>query len=236
MLFTLLFISGILGKEHTTVYEENWETTKNRNYMFFDDRTFGKDIFDDPCILINNNQKYQKFINEKINCLGKWCVNQQFSCKSKPCYEVDHIIDKNNPEYDDEECVMIAGNLVMAYSKWNSGLGGIKGKNNYKKSEHEKTIVYGEKVINDVRKIIEKCNPNCKNNYLKINNEINTEKNNIIKKSDDIIEHKNKIKDNFIVYFYIFISILVGLIYIYNITKYEYFRVNNQDLDSLNSV
>ena len=134
-----------------------------------------------------------------MECVGEWCVepldqdNNIFSCSgTKDCYHVEHIIDKKNPEYDDEECVMIAGNLVMAYSRWNSGLGGMS-RYNYTNSEQEKTEVYGKDNINKIRNIIEKCNSKCVNKYIQDDNDSNGSNDNNNDNTNSYFDTESKI-------------------------------------------
>lgn len=178
-MFILLLIACVFA-QHTKIYEENWNINGNANNYFYHRGTFGKDVYDDPCVKITNNAQFRNYINENIICEGKWCIDSKFNTnKKRDDYEVEHIIDLNGPEYNSCGCTSIVGNLVMAYGRWNAGLGGLA-KHNYTNSEKEKTIVYGKYIMDSVRNVIEKCNPLCVNNYIGINGEINSELNNDI--------------------------------------------------------
>jgi len=165
MLYTLLWTT--FAQKHTSIFNEYWNTYGNTNNMFYHPDTFGKNIYTDPCEKITYNTKYKNYVNQYINpCIGKWCIDYKFNCLqyNSSCYQVEHIIDKKGQEYD-IECTLIAGNLVMAYGKWNNGLGGFAG-SNYTNSVIEKTIVYGKEIMDDVRHIIETCNTSCVNHYI----------------------------------------------------------------------
>ena len=121
----------------------------------YDERTFGNMIYEDPCIKLSNIQ-FRKYVNSKILCVGDLCVDGKFSCKNtNECYDVEHIIDLNGPEFT--ECNKnIAGNMIMAWSKWNRQLGSIA-RTNYTKSILNKTVVYGEDIMSVARDNIKKC-------------------------------------------------------------------------------
>jgi len=147
---------------NTEFYKNNWDAG-NADFNFFDPNTFGMDIYDDPCTIINSNVVFKNKINEKINCLGTWCVDDSFNCvlhKTTECYNVEHIIDTNGNEFRNAKCKQIAGNMVMAYGRWNSQLGS-RARKYYSDSINEKMIVYRQERVNNVRDIIIKCNPDC---------------------------------------------------------------------------
>lgn len=142
-------------------YIENYNKNHNTNYEFYDNRTFGLDLYKDPCIKITDNRKFKNYINKLLPCIGKWCIDKTFNCiGSKNCYHVEHIIDVNGKEFSNPNCKQIAGNLVMSYGKWNSQLGS-RSRVNYYDSMREKEIIYGIDKVESVRSIINKCNPEC---------------------------------------------------------------------------
>jgi len=163
----IIFCGTVLSVPHrTTAFLENWNTNNNKDSMFYDNKTFGIDIYDDPCEKVTGT-KFRRYVNKMISCTGKWCTNERFDTQKSSIrneakyYEVEHIIDTGGSEFTASYCKEIAGNVVMAYSSWNRGLGGISSKHGYKTSMEEKTIVYGEINMERVRKIILDCNQEC---------------------------------------------------------------------------
>jgi hypothetical protein len=127
----------------TAIIYHSYSTIDNTNnkYDIYDDRTFGFNVYEDPCTSISYNNKFRKRINDKVPCIGKWCVNGTFNCiryNNQGCYNVEHIIDKRTNLNTN-----IVGNLVMAYGKWNQELG----RKTYAESNAEKIRVYGQKSI-----------------------------------------------------------------------------------------
>lgn len=156
----LLLIIIVNGYSHTSVYKKNWEVKKNKNNMFYDPLTFGSSM-ENPCNQINSNKVYRDMINEKIICNGEHCQESQYKCKKrgdKDCFHVERIIDVNGEEYKncDYECKNIAGNMVMAWGRWNSALEKLA-RNDYESSIREKEIVYGKDNVDKSRYWIEYC-------------------------------------------------------------------------------
>ncbi len=96
-LFPLLGLTN--SSEHTQSYLEHWPHDKNRDYYFYDDRTFGMVLdFLEPCQKMTTAQfRYQlKKRNDVIKCIGEWCIEGEFKCKqgdSRNCYNTfDNII------------------------------------------------------------------------------------------------------------------------------------------------
>ena len=147
---------------NTEFYKNYWDAG-NVDFNFFDPNTFGMDVYEDPCTVINSNDVFKNKINKEINCLGTWCVDDAFNCvvhKTTECYNVEHIFDTNGNDFHDAKCKQIAGNLVMAYGRWNSQLG-ARAKHHYTDSINEKMTVYTKERLNNVRELIIKCNPDC---------------------------------------------------------------------------
>lgn len=122
-------------------------------YEIYDDRTFGSTIYSNPCQKTTNAQ-FRKFVNDNVVCKGKWCVNSTFNCvygNSQNCYNVEHIIDKRTGLNTD-----IAGNMVMAYGKWNQKLGRMS----YDKSHEEKIKVYGYYQVDLSYNYVKNCHHN----------------------------------------------------------------------------
>ena len=172
--------------EHTKTYKEHWITTGNKNYYFYDIRTFGQNSIN-PCTVIKRNTIFRdNYVNKNILCEGIWCINKAFKCnryKTQTCYNVEHIIDTRR--YNNDNCTNIYANLVMAYGKWNTELGRLP----YKDSETEKREVYGDDIIKKTYEYINKCNPMCENKYVDINDKYvdnNNQENDTEYESDNI--------------------------------------------------
>ena len=145
--------------QHTKVYSLLW--TNNTNYDFFDLRTFGLDLYDNPCTPITRSQIFRSTVNRLVPCIGQWCIDEQYKCLQygdKNCYHVEHIIDNNQGDLItcDDGCKEIAGNLVMAWGRWNSAIGFL-GQRDYPSCLNEKRIVYGNETVNLVIDIILRC-------------------------------------------------------------------------------
>jgi hypothetical protein len=156
--------------EHTQSFDESWAESGNENSLFFDQQTFGYLTGNDNiCRKLSpvSNTKFRDYINLQFNCTGQHCINNQFICEqgdSRNCYNVEHIIEKSQTVRaicQDTKCdVNIFGNLVMAWGVWNQQLGQLS-RNSPNDSYHEKLIVYGQNVFDQVISAIEQCNPGC---------------------------------------------------------------------------
>ena len=157
----LIFIAfTCCHSRNTNVFINNWFIHNNTNSYFFDDKTFGLKLYNNPCTIIKNNNGFRKFIADNIKCTGKWCLDGQWKCGkrgNKNCYHVEHIIDLKGPEFKNyPEIKRIAANHVMTWGLWNSALGGLANYN-YTYSSHEKGTVYGIKIVEMVRQQINEC-------------------------------------------------------------------------------
>lgn len=95
-----------------------------------------------------NNEKYRNDVEARMKCRGPWCLpttsnGNSWGCKpvggttTSDCYQAEHIIPKGHSIEELQGCnVNIAGNIVMAYGKWNGALS-----NAY---YGEKQIIYGD--------------------------------------------------------------------------------------------
>ncbi len=149
--FYIILLLPLVTAEHTKYYNQNW--TGNNTKLFFDSRTFGIDLYFNPCEIVTNTQ-YREYINRVILCNETWCVNNKYYCPSytsRNCYEVEHIYDINRPEYSKYRNII--GNRVMAWGKWNGALGLLS----YNDSLNEKYDIYGENAMIKVQKQIYKC-------------------------------------------------------------------------------
>ena len=87
-------------------------------------------------------------MDNNIQCTGDWCkeygTNNGFDCKDMgvECYQVEHIIDKQNTPYD--KCNMnILGNVIMASGTWNNQIGNRC----WDDIKREKIAVYGKDIF-----------------------------------------------------------------------------------------
>ena len=97
--------------KHTDIFLKNWisDNGTNINSYFYDNRTFGYEIYANPCTLIENDEIFLNHINENVNCSGIWCVNHEFgNCnKDNECYNVTHVIEKYDPNFTCVNCLNI---------------------------------------------------------------------------------------------------------------------------------
>ena len=161
---------------HTSTYSKYWPVYGNNNSFFYDSDTFGHIISADPCTQFTDNRQFRAYVNNLLVCNSTtkaWCVSDAYKCtlgKNRQCYNVEHIIDLNGPEFVGYNKNIFA-NVVMAYGQWNQELGRLAYKD-YDANVNEKTIVYGQATIDTARQYIEKChdlnyaNVNANNNKL----------------------------------------------------------------------
>jgi hypothetical protein len=158
----LLLICACQAYSHTTFYLKTGEN--NEHYQYFHPATFGMDIYSDPLRQITSNGKFREYVNINIPCTGKWCMNHtilgsKFMCPKygTDCLHVEHIIDLGGPEFEEcPKCKNIVGNMVMAYGRWNSALGGLA-RSKYYDAQYEKSLIYGPNRINRAKQLIEQC-------------------------------------------------------------------------------
>lgn len=133
---------------------------KKSKEIFYDNHTFGIDIHPNPCEPMEHNDEYRKFINSRMKCTGELCHDNQYICKnddSKDCYNVEHIFDANGSDFTSEKYNKnIAANMVMVWKEWNVELESLA-ETDYRSSKNEKTIIYGEGMMNRVRNMILHC-------------------------------------------------------------------------------
>lgn len=96
----IFFILSIVAS--TKIYGEYWKgKNPNAKYQFYDGRTFGINIYGDPCTQINDNKKFRTFVTKNFKCTGNWRIDNKWICsnakkgvkRSNNCYHVEHIID-----------------------------------------------------------------------------------------------------------------------------------------------
>jgi hypothetical protein len=160
-IFIIFFHNICVNARNTKVYQDYWHKIGNSNYIFFDSNTLGYQVFSDPCQIIEENSEFRAFINLNRECHGQWCNNDKFICGRShgqtDCYHVEHIIDRNGPEFTNcGNCKSIAGNMIMAWGRWNKALGGVA-KNYYNDSQSEKIEVYGQNIIDNAKYWISYC-------------------------------------------------------------------------------
>jgi len=104
--------------------------------------------------------KYKSYLNKELACTGAYCNDGKWSCKSgnsQDCYNVDHIIDFNGPEFKNYQgCKNVPGNYVMTRGATNQMFGSIAAKS-YDANMRLKTELYGEELINEARSSIREC-------------------------------------------------------------------------------
>lgn len=148
----------VRGQRHTGAFNEWWSKSGNTENRFFIESTLGLNT-PDPCREFNRGRGFRNYLeNQNIYCYGKWCNGGTFGCTkhgTANCYHVEHIIDLNGPVANARDKNIVA-NMVMAWGKWNMGLGGLARKY-YADSDAEKTIVYGVEVMNAARGWITHC-------------------------------------------------------------------------------
>lgn len=148
MFVLLIFVARALaaGAYPTAAYAADHD--------LFDAGTFLPSIGYDACTPLTNQQYRALLGSLRVGCTGAWCVNGTFSCKQSDCYEVEHIIDRANSH---NNCGRdIAGNMIMAYSRWNHQLGALS----WQDVREEKSRVYGRIFLQAMDNIL-KCTPGC---------------------------------------------------------------------------
>lgn len=135
------------SQNHSTTYAQWKAGTFNRT--FFLPETF---LSKHRCMALSENgsirrrQFLQLLQSEGVTCQGDWCIDNKFKCdsgNSKSCYNLEHIIDLKNsilPHWNKN----IAGNIVMAYGKWNQEMGQLT----WPMVELEKREIYGNDLVN----------------------------------------------------------------------------------------
>ena len=143
----------------TRVYDR-YGHLENAGYVMFDDRTFGMDLYPDPCTRVSVNKKFRDVVNNAMPCVGQWCINGKFACtrtNNVDCYHVEHIFDtKGDDFYGQPDAKDLAANLVMSFGRWNSALGGVANRY-YQDSKDEKLLVYGIDRMRQVYNTIQMC-------------------------------------------------------------------------------
>ena len=147
-----------IDDNHTDFFNKNYKNKIN-DEQFFDNRTFGLLLYEDPCTPIPYNYIFRSYVKNNIKCIGPLCINNEFKCLYNPdpnkrdrsCYEVDHIIDRRSISVNKSK-LDIAANLVLANGIWNGQLGLLSLEN----SNKEKRLIYGS-IIDDVKLTIDLC-------------------------------------------------------------------------------
>ncbi len=142
MLYLIIFLSIItqIQSEHTKTYKK--DGLNNSDYIYFQDNTFGITLYKNPCQIVETNKIFREFVNQNIQCNGKWCYYTDFECVNTQtkCYHVERVIDVSGNEFY-PECKMVAGNLVMIYGKWHNELNALS----YVDAQAEKKEILGNK-------------------------------------------------------------------------------------------
>lgn len=151
ILLLLLVVSSSLAAKRKTV-----RTTKDS----FDRRTYGGDLYAEGRSTITTKQSFRRQVASTRDCTGKWCHHGNWGCQrgdSSDCYNVEHIIDRNGPEFASHpECKDVPGNMIMAHGRWNQALGS-RAASSYTLSTAEKTSAYGQDIMDRARSSIRSC-------------------------------------------------------------------------------
>lgn len=151
--------SPILIGPHTTEYTQYWNIEGNSNSLFYNNQTFGSQIFRDPCVIISDLSLIKKIINSQISCTGKWCQSGEFLCQTSPdCYDLQYLIPLNGPEFQNS-CKNITGNLVMSWKRWNQDIQKLI-VDNYQNALTELNTILGLDTLILARSLIETCQIN----------------------------------------------------------------------------
>jgi hypothetical protein len=136
---------------HTVAYLKHGP--HNLNNYFFVPETFGP-LLTDRCTAIDINTDYRNKVESSVRCSGQWCSGNTFSCIfGGNCYQVEHIIDKENSDPALAGCsTNIYGNLVMAYGDWNQQVGRLC----WDQVVDEKGTVYGS-IFTQARENVKYC-------------------------------------------------------------------------------
>lgn len=157
----ILLCSFVAPSNATKVFDSEFRKIGNRNSYFYDNNTFGSELYSDPTVTVKN-PAFRNRVNSAVPCLGEWCDNKQFTCKKHgitDCYHVEHIIDSKENELFPpacHACKNVAGNRVMAWGRWNMAIGSAA-QANYRASLLEKVDVYGKNQVITAAIIIAQC-------------------------------------------------------------------------------
>ena len=144
---------------HTSEYQQFWKSKGNTNYYFYNNLTFGSQIFKDPCVIVSDLNLVKTIINSEIQCDGEWCKSAQFLCTDTlDCYDLQYIIPLNGPEFKNS-CKNITGNLVMSWKRWSQDLDKII-IYNYQNGINELNTILGLDTLIYARSLIETCQIN----------------------------------------------------------------------------
>lgn len=155
------------GKRTVTFQERG---SDNDNGYYFVPITYGAGNY--KCNTINNNTQFRDKINSMFECTYSHCmIDNTWGCNfgdSQNCYNVEHIIPKNNKLTELSGCnTNIYGNLIMAYGKWNQELS-----DGYL---DEKILIYGDIFTNAYTSVYECCHnhlptsvPECDNTIYRL--------------------------------------------------------------------
>lgn len=141
---------------HTSLCVTIWRGTSTES-LFYDVRTFGSELAADPCKKMSTSM-YRAFVNKRISCQSKYCVDGRFACVKSDqtsCFHVEHLIDKNGPEFHGMN-KDIAANYVMSWGAWNMAMGTMT-RLKYHQMMLEKELIYGRNRLQTAREWIQKC-------------------------------------------------------------------------------
>src|ERR1700722_20547493 len=89
-------------------YTETYLKYLNKFSELYQTNTFGGTLnLVDKCtdlgVKENARNTYINILKKNgIKCSGKWCIDGEYKClnDNRTCYEIEHIVDKNNTPYD----------------------------------------------------------------------------------------------------------------------------------------
>ena len=147
---------------HTATYNQFYAQFGNKNSRFYDSDTFGIDLASyhglDSCMSITRDKLINLLTKNMIGCTGVWCGKDMCGTVYKEwgCYEMEHIFDKNGPDFADIPYVKeTLANVVMAYGKWNRQVSHTQ--IGYLSALSEKTIIYDSNQMNRIKQQLIQC-------------------------------------------------------------------------------
>lgn len=151
--FNYIYAATLSSNElHTKTYYK-WKAGFF-TFNFYQSNTY---MDSDPLQPIKDGKEFRNLLRySNIMCTGHWCKDGQFKCpnNTNECYHTEHIVDmRNSIGPNDHPCKNIAGNLIMAYGKWNKEIGQLKWEN----ALAEKKEIYDEYIVNTAINSVQTC-------------------------------------------------------------------------------
>lgn len=163
ILLCILANTSILYSQHTEIYNQYKSGTFTKT-LFLPNTYIG---VEDPCAPIDRNSFIKRLEDIGIMCSGDWCDSDGgYGCdrgNTVDCYNMEHIIDQKNsdPEFGDSFDKKILGNVIMAYSVWNSAVGNIGPSTDktlkWETIKNEKREIYGATIFDRAAENVRYC-------------------------------------------------------------------------------